>query len=263
MRSLSIARALLLTAITLLPVFAAQGVSAQVSPQLGEILKRMQAADNEIRTRVVPYSATRRYELSDVDARTPNSQVVAEINFVPPAQKEYTIRKIAGSDRGEKIVRKVLDHEAEMTSHRDRAELTDTNYEFALAGTSELDGHWCYVIELKPRRSSTELLRGRAWVDAETYLVRKIDGQPAKNPSWWVRDVHITINYGPADGMWMPLATRAVADVRLLGKHVLTSENVDVRTAIESARTQPAARVAPHRSNPRRAATAAGVWVSR
>jgi hypothetical protein len=107
-----------------------------------------------------------------------------------------------------------------------------------------------------------ELLRGRAWVDPATFLVTRIEGEPAKNPSWWVKTVHLSIDYGRADGLWLPLETRATADLRLIGKHTLTSENVRVQAIAENAMLQPS-KAASRTTKPPHSVAAAAVWVPR
>jgi hypothetical protein len=63
-------------------------------------------------------------------------------------------------------------------------------------------------------------------VDAQTYLLHRAEGSLAKNPSWWVRDVHIVLLYGDAGGMWLMTGSEATADVRLVGPATMISRDV-------------------------------------
>jgi hypothetical protein len=45
--------------------------------------------------------------------KQPTSEVMAQINFVPPDMKTYKITQARGNSRGEKIVRELLDRETE------------------------------------------------------------------------------------------------------------------------------------------------------
>ena len=173
----------------------------------------MQQAEAAGRDHSVPYTVTREYQLSSENAQQPKSQVVAQINFVPPSQKDYTVRKIEGSDRGMDIVRRVLEHESQMATHAESHQLNPRNYQFALVGQEAVEGHNCYVLQLTPNRHEPELVNGKAWVDASSFQVRRIEGTPAKSPSWWIHNLHVTINYGAVQGIWTQLATKAVADV--------------------------------------------------
>ena len=82
------------------------------------------------------------------------------------------------------------------------------------------------MLELLPRRIEKHLLRGDIWVDANTYLLRRFEGELAKPPSWWVRDVSVTFVYGDVGGMWLQTATEAAADVRILGRTTMVSRDV-------------------------------------
>jgi len=47
-----------------------------------------------------------------------------------------------------------------------------------------------------------------------------------KTPSWWLKKTHIVRSYEDRGGLWLPVATEAVADVRLVGKHRLSEHEV-------------------------------------
>jgi hypothetical protein len=117
------------------------------------------------------------------------------------------------------------------------------------------------VLQLTPRRAEPELVNGKAWVDASNFQVRRIEGTPAKSPSWWIHNLHVSIDYGTVHGIWTQLATKAVADVRLMGTHVLTSHEVDLQTT-----TVEAANWGPKRAGgrtSRQTITGSAVWVPR
>lgn len=208
-------------------------------------MQQARAADRE---RNVAYTVTREYRLAPAGAVQPSSQVVAEVSFVPPAEKQYTIVKSEGNDRGTGIVRRILDHETLMASHWQPHDISPANYDFALLGHEAIDGHDCYVLQLQPKRAAVELVRGKAWVDAGSFEVRRIAGEMAKSPSVWVKKVDVTLNYGNVNGVWLETSTEASADVRLAGTHVLTSRELDVSTATYSARaSKPQTRRQPSR----------------
>ena len=48
---------------------------------------------------------------------------------------------------------------------------------FALLGRETIDGHDCYVLQLSPKREAVELVRGKAWVDASNFELRRIAGE--------------------------------------------------------------------------------------
>lgn len=250
---------LIASAILSLPMLAfAQADSLNVE----QILSHMQQARTAAQGRSIPYTVTREYQLSAEGSSQANSEVVAQVSFVPPTAKEYTIVKAEGSDRGESVVRKVLDHEISMATHADENELASSNYEFALLGHESIDGHDCYVLGLTPKREAVELVRGKAWIDANTFRIRRVAGQTSKNPSFWIKRLNVTLNYGEVNGVWVQTSTKALADVRIAGPHVLTSRDLDVQRATFSARSQ-TPRLRNQRSNAHRDVADTATWVAR
>jgi hypothetical protein len=67
-------------------------------------------------------------------------------------------------------------------------------------------------------------------VDATSYRILKISGSPSKSPSWWIKRVVITLEYGEVDGMWLQRSTTAQAEVRIVGRRTLTSRDLSYRT---------------------------------
>jgi outer membrane lipoprotein-sorting protein len=260
MRVLSPTRAVLILACFCLSLLPCWAQSSNLT--LDQILNRMQQSETESRAQSVAYSVTREYRLAAVDAQQPSSEVVAEINVLPPSAKEYSIVKAEGSDRGTSIVRKVLEHEKQMAGRSESVEITPRNYNFNLLGRDTLDGHECYLLELSPKRNAMELVKGEAWVDADSFAIRKIEGTTAKSPSFFIKDLKVTINYGQVDGVWLQTSTQAVADVRFAGTHVLTSRELDVRRATVNAQNHAPVRVRPRRY-PRQVGTDAATWVAR
>jgi len=208
------------------------------SLSLGQIVTRMERVGAVERNREPAYTVTRRYQLSAEGASEPSAEVVAQVTFLPPSQKDYAIVNSQGSDRGEKIVRKVLAHEASMAGDWQPHAITSANYDFALLGREMLGGHDCYVLQLSPKREAVELVRGKAWVDARTFEMLRVQGETAKSPSFWLKKVNITIDFGQVNGVWLETSTQAVADVRFAGTHVLSAKELDVRPATESARAR-------------------------
>lgn len=233
--------------------------SQTASLNVDQIVSRMQQARTLEHQHSIAYTVTREYELKAEGSATANSSVVAQLNFVPPSQKDYTIVKAEGSDRGTGIVRKVLDHETSMATHSDGHEITRANYDLNLLGTETIDGHECYILGLSPKREAVDLIRGKAWVDASNFQIRRIAGQTSKNPSFWIKNLNVTLNYGEVNGVWVQTSTKAVAEVRVVGPHVLTSRELDVQRATFSAK----ARHPVRNQGSNRDVADAATWVAR
>ena len=236
--------------------------AASAALDLAAIVTRMEQAQAENRATTRAYVVTRDYQLFKEGDRRPQSTVIAEVSFVPPGTKNYEIRQANGSGQGEKLVRKVLSHEQEMARDNGEHDLSRKNYDFAYVGMEGLNGARCYVLHLHPKRDDKNLLEGLAWIDASSYLPRRIVGTPAKNPSWWVRQLRVQMDYAPVAGMWLPIGSRAEADVRIFGKHTFVGRDVQYQTSEAVAKVQPPPRLRlgpPRRPSP--AAAGAGVFI--
>ncbi len=217
--------------------FAQQSGHAKPVPlnQVVESLERAQQGAHP-----VSYQVIREYRLFGAHDSKANSEVIAEVNFRPPARGDYRIQQSSGSDRGLEVVRRLLDHEAERASqnYKARTALNRDNYDFNYIGEAILDGQSCYVVELKPKRKEKELISGQAWVDQHSFLVRHIEGELARSPSWWIKKVHVKLAFDDRGGTWMQTDMEAVADVRIVGPHTLTARMLDYRTADQVASIQ-------------------------
>jgi len=210
-------------------VAAMASASAQTGatlPNVETIVARMAQARAENRARLRPYIVTRNYKLFGKEEGEAKSEVIADVAFVPPDSKEYIIQATNGSGLGQMIVRRMLANEAEVTKDYALTDISADNYDFRFIREEEASGQRCYVLELLPRRKDKDLLRGNIWVDANSYLLRRIEGEPAKAPSWWVRDVRVALRYGDVGGMWLQTASEATARVRILGPCTMVSRDV-------------------------------------
>jgi hypothetical protein len=185
----------------------------------------------------VPYQVIREYQLSGANNSKADTDVVAEVDFRPPASKNYRIQNSSGSSRGQQVVRRVLDNEVESASNGNQARiaLTRENYDFAYIGEVILDGQPCYLLGLKPKRKETSLISGQVWVDPRSFTVRRIEGEVAKTPSWWLKKIYVKITFADLGGIWLPTKMEAAADVRVFGPHILTSHVLDCRSTSEVA----------------------------
>jgi len=196
-------------------------------PSADSIISHMMQARSENRARLRPYSVTRDYRLFGKEKQTARSEVIARVTFDPPGIKQFVIQQASGMGLGERIVRQMLEHETEIGKNYTVTDLAPTNYDFRYLREEELGARRCYVLEIIPRRKDKNLLRGQIWVDAITYLLQRTEGEPARSPSWWLKDAHVMLVYGDVGGMWLQTSSESSADVRFLGRHTMLSRDVD------------------------------------
>jgi len=210
--------------LALVPCTVAQAESAV--PTVETITGRMAQARSKNRALFRPYRVTREYKLFGKERVATKSKVIADVTFMTPELKKYVIQHTDGNVMGEKIVRRVLDGEVGVAKDSGSTDISKDNYDFLFIREEEISARRCYVLELLPKRNDKNLLRGNVWVDANTYLLQRVEGQPAKSSSWWVRDMRIVLLYSDVGGMWLQTALEATANVRILGQSAMVSSDV-------------------------------------
>jgi hypothetical protein len=209
----------------------AQQGAGSGAPSLASITQAMEKAQAEAHPQA-PYQVIREYRIFGANNSSADSVVVAAVDFRPPRSQNYNIQSWSGSSRGQQVVRRILDHEVEAAAKVNQprtASVTSDNYDFTYLGDTVLDGQPCYLLGLKPKRKEKDLISGEAWVDKRSLLVRRIEGETAKTPSWWLKKVRVKLAFADVEGTWLQTSMEAVADVRILGPHTLTSRILDYR----------------------------------
>jgi hypothetical protein len=196
------------------------------SPDLNLIVQRLEDAQHQDPAQSRPYEVTREYKVFRGNDKQPTSEVMAQINFVPPDMKTYKITQARGNSRGEKMVRELLDRETESAKKGHGSEISRTNYDFVYLRQENFGVVPEYVLRIVPKRKDKYLLRGQIWVDASTFRARRVEGVPAKSPSFWIKNIHITLQFAELGGMWVPVSFDAIATVRLLGQYTLAGLNI-------------------------------------
>jgi len=205
---------------------------------LENILNRMEQAQSASAAQD-PYTLTRSYQFFGSDASRTTSQILATVQFQPPDQKSYNIEHSSGSSQELKIVKKVLDHETNATRSQG-SDINRQNYDFRYVRSEMRNGRLCHVLEMDPKRKEKDFVRGQLWVDSDTFLVQHVEGELAKSPSWWVKEVHVAADYSRLAGIWLQTSMLAVANVRILGKHSMLAKAMSCQRTSEVAALQPA-----------------------
>jgi len=205
------------------------------SPDLNFILQRLEEIQYQNPAQSRPYEVTREYKVFRGQSTQPFSEVMVQLNFVPPDKKTYKIVQARGNSRGEKMVRELLDRETESARKKRSSEISRTNYHFVFLRRENVGDVPAYVLGIVPKRKDKLLLRGQIWLDASTFRIRRIEGTPAKSPSFWLRNIHITLQFAPLGGMWVAVSFDAIATVRFLGQYTLAGLNVRSSESLSTA----------------------------
>jgi hypothetical protein len=117
------------------------------------------------------------------------------------------------------VLRSLLDAEQTLIARGDSAtvSLSTANYEFT---PTVVDAEGFAVIDMRPLRKHRSLIAGRMFLTTEGTLVR-VDGQLAKNPSFWISRTNVVRTYRRINGVLMPVSLETTAQLRLLGSSAL------------------------------------------
>jgi hypothetical protein len=225
-----------------LVVFATLASSSQTTPSTTEIkspdltliLQRLEETQVQDPAQSRPYEVTREYKLFHGYDKQPTSEVLVQINSVPPDRKTYKIIQARGQSRGVKMVRELLDRETDSAKTGRGSQISRRNYDFVFLRQDNLGVFPEYVLGIFPKRKDKNLLLGHIWVDASTFRIRRIEGVPAKSPSFWLKNIHFTLQFAELGGMWVPVTFDAVARVRLFGEYTLAGRNLQSSEAPSS-----------------------------
>jgi hypothetical protein len=67
----------------------------------------------------------------------------------------------------------------------------------------------------------------------------RIEGEPAKSPSWWVKNLKLSLTFGRVGDMWLQTGTQAIANVRFLGQHTMIARDVNYQLPVQVAAAEP------------------------
>ena len=162
-----------------------------------------------------------------------SAAMVVDVRYKSPGTKEFSIRSETGSKLLiERVFKKLLQSEKEAFTEENprRSALNRDNYEFAQVGYESTPTGSLYILSVEPRTKNKFLYRGRIWVDAEDFAVVRLEGEPAKNPSFWTKDTKIEQIYAKVGDFWFPASNRSITSIRLGGRAYLTIDYKDYRT---------------------------------
>ena len=245
----AIVRALVLTTgICSLPLLAAQQraevPSTSQKLNLDQILSKLEEHNAERASALQEVQGTRIYRMeyhgfpSDRDA-----EMVVKADFHAPDSKKFVVVSETGSRFViDHVFKKLLESEQEAFTAENRRSmaLNRDNYDFELAGFEPAPDGGRYVLKLAPKTKSKFLYRGTVWVDATDFAVVRIQGEPVKNPSMWIKKTEIAHTYKKVEDFWLPAENRTESFIRMGGKATLSIKYQDykvTRSAPVSAKT--------------------------
>jgi len=189
-----------------------------IAPSSDQILARIEREYNRRYLMLKEYSGSRQYTLQN-QRFGKQAAVDVLMNYRQSEGAGFTVISRSGSDKLNGIIDKVLASEARASLPPEnlRHEITSANYRVRLLGTEVAAGRSCYVLALAPRMKNPFLIVGKAWVDAGSYAVVRLEGQFAASLSMLVGAPRIREEFIELDGFWMVAHVRSITSSLLLG----------------------------------------------
>ncbi len=216
---------------TLAIVFSVTAIAAAQAgdplPSAEDVVAKMMQFDAQRQSQLNGYTAVRHYVAVNKSRR---AEMLVRVDCASDGAKQFTVLSEEGSGSIRKhVFHKLLSEETEASRRgtRNSTRLIPANYDFQFVGQEKLETGPAYVLQVSPKTTNKYLVDGKIWVDATDYSIVRIEGQPARNPSFWVRSVHFVHTYEKVGPFWFASATHTKSEIRIFGSSELTIENSD------------------------------------
>jgi outer membrane lipoprotein-sorting protein len=200
---------------------------------LDQVVKNLEERNTQRAAALSQFEGERVYRMqyrgfpSDRDA-----EMVVKVSYRAPDSKEFSVVSQSGSKFIlDHVFKRLLESEREAAKGENRSQtaLTRENYDFELAGYETVSDGGHYILNLLPRTRNKYLYRGKIWVDARDFAVVRIEAEPGKNPSIWIKKTQIAHKYVKINDFWLPGENRTESLIRLGGKASLSIEYRDYK----------------------------------
>jgi hypothetical protein len=197
-----------------------------VAPLTADQVVQRMVERNERRAQALEsYRGTRIYNLEYHGLTSKSATLVVAMTYRRPDEKKFCIVSESGSELLQaRVLKRLLEAEVEAMQEEQRRQtvMGPKNYEFRLAGYERTVDQGFYVLEVTPRIKNKFLFRGRIWVDGQDFAVARMEGEPAKNPSWLTKRNVIHVTYEKIGEYWLPARNETNTQVRIVGSSLLT-----------------------------------------
>ncbi len=154
-----------------------------------------------------------------------HAEMVVDMTYDAPSTKQFNIVSQSGPQwLVDRVLKRLLEAELESMNEENRARvaLNASNYDFSEFEHQNTPDNCSYQLTVEPKIPSKLLYRGRIWVDGRDFAVCRIEAEPAKNPSFWIKKTEIHHTYLKVGNFWLPSENESVSAVRGGGRAVLT-----------------------------------------
>ncbi len=188
------------------------------------VIAKLLERNRQREARLQQYSVPSTYRVKNDQGKV-RAEVKVLLRYRAPDTKEFTIVAESGSGLiRSRVFKPLMEIEVETAAGRNRfdSSITSNNYNFKLLGEEDVDGAHCFVVQTTAKRADKYLFNGKVWIHAAEFALVQVAGQPAKNPSVWIKRVEFARRYQKLKEFWLPLKNESVTQVRMFGKNILT-----------------------------------------
>lgn len=225
-----------LTGVVLLsvPSLFAQSPADDKAPQqlsATEVVRKLEARNRERAAALREFQSTRTYTLHHRGfPKNLDAEMVVQLDYRAPSSKEFKIISQSGSKFiQDRVFKRMIESEREAAKDQDHNALNESNYTFEMAEFERTPEGNRYVLVVTPRTRNRFLYRGKVWVDAVDFAVVKIEGEPAQNPSFFIKRTEVKHCYQKVGDFWLPAENHTVSYLRFGGHAELSIEYQNYR----------------------------------
>ncbi|HTC66936.1 MAG TPA: hypothetical protein VK685_07375 [Candidatus Acidoferrum sp.] len=193
-------------------------------PTLEQVVDTLIAKNAERAVALQRYQSRRFYRLEYTGfPASLRAEMVVDVVYEAPGTKKFTVISQSGPKwMIDRIFKGLMQAEQEALKNRERVALDRHNYEFnGMAFQDGSDG-CSYVLTVQPKMPNKLLYRGRIWVNSKDFAVCRIEAEPAKNPSIWIKSTAIHHIYKKLGDFWFPSENESTSTMRVGGHAVLS-----------------------------------------
>jgi len=199
----------------------------ELSPSM--VLDRMEEAGRWQQANLESWTCIREYSASNSRLHK-WARVKIQLDYTAPGRKTYCILEHSGSGLiAKRVIYPIVEAERQSAFPQTRSvtDINRKNYEFHLIEFDAAEN--AYVFSAIPQFPQRYQFRGRIWVDADTFGIKRVRGAPALSPSFWVKRTDFTHEYAKFGAFWLPVEHRSRAELHLFGSSTLEIEYGDYR----------------------------------
>jgi hypothetical protein len=195
----------------------------------GGVVAELEAHNDMRKSALQDYTALRTYQVTDLKGKV-HAEEVGRMEFRAPDHKWF----VTTSEKGSGMIRRMalnplIDSEVQAAAGKEKRDsaISPANYSLELLGEQQVGSYHCFVARAIPKRKDKYLFEGNLWIDVTDYAVVRIEGHPAKNPSFWIRRADFVRQYQKIGRFWLPQRDETLVQVRVYGKKVLAIDHQD------------------------------------